>query len=196
MPDDAQDSAEPTRLLTQARQGNTLSAEALFPLVYDELRRIARRQLDRAPDVQTLSTTGLVHEAYLRLIDQTQASWQDRAHFLGIAARSMRQIVVDYARRRRRDKRGGGQRPVTINDDLQGRDPTFELILGVDHALEQLGRYDARLVQVVECRFFGAMTNEETAQALGVSPRTAERLWTKARAYLAYLLQQPDTDSA
>jgi RNA polymerase sigma-70 factor, ECF subfamily len=164
------------------------SAEAHFPLAYEELLRVARRHLLRERPGHTLNTTALVHEAYLKLAGQDGTGWRDRSRFLAIASRAMRQILVDHARGRDRHKRGGGARPVTLRTDAgSGQEETVDL-LALDEALEKLAEHDARLGQVVECRFFGGLTAAETAEALGVSLRTVERDWTRARAHLVLLL--------
>jgi RNA polymerase sigma factor (TIGR02999 family) len=157
--------------------------DRLFPLVYWELRRIAHGQLQREHPGHTLGTTGLVHETYLKLVDQTRADWQDRAHFFAVAARAMRRILVDYARRHRALRRGGGWRSVTLTDEATAVERGEELI-ALDEALDRLATLNPRLSQVVECRYFGGLSEEETAKALGVTTRTAQRDWVKARAWL------------
>ena len=152
---------------------------------------MARRQLLRERQGHTLSTTDLVHEAYLRLVDDTQLTWHDKAHFCALACRCMRQILVDYARRRNRPKHGGDLERLTFKTEFFGTLPCVDVVLSVDEALRQLAVRDERLVQVVECRFFGGMSVEETAEALDTSPRTVARDWNRAKAYLSYLLTQP-----
>ena len=173
-----------TRLLQRVGDGDREALDHLFPVVYRELERIASRQLRREHAQRTLLTQGLVHEAYLRMLGQEQPEWRDRAHFFAIAARVMRQILVDHARRRQAAKRGGEWHRVT----LTGADPAFEVevdeILALDGALNRLEDLDPRLRQVVECRFFAGMAEDEIAEALGVSTRTVQRDWTKARAWL------------
>jgi RNA polymerase sigma factor (TIGR02999 family) len=164
------------------------SAESLFPLAYDELLRVAHRHLAREHPGHTLNTTALVHEAYLKLAGSDGAAWRERARFLAIASRAMRQILVDHARARNRDKRGGGVYPVTLRTDAGGQREEEVDLLSLDAALAKLTAHDSRLGQVVECRFFGGLTAAETAEALGVSLRTVERDWTRARAHLAVLL--------
>jgi RNA polymerase sigma factor (TIGR02999 family) len=164
------------------------SAEELFPLAYEELLRVASHHLGRERPGHTLDTASLVHEAYLKLAGRERTEWRDRSRFLAIASRAMRQILVDHARGRGRQKRGGGVWPVTLRTDAgSGREETVDL-LALDGALRMLTEHDARLGQVVECRFFGGLTAEETAEALGVSLRTVERDWTRARAHLVVLL--------
>lgn len=178
-------SAETTVQLQRAGAGDARAADVLLPVVYDELHRAARHHL-RQSGPQTLDTVGLVHEAYLRLVDQTASSWRDRAHFCVIASKAMRHILIDHARRRSALKRGGGQPAVTLDDDRVGAADveTPEHLIALDDALTALAGHDARMAQVVECRYFGGMTAPETADALGLSLRTVERDWTGARAYL------------
>ncbi len=178
---------EITAALTGLRDGALPGMDRLLPLVYGELRRIAHRQLAGEPDGHTLSTTALVHEAYLRLADQHNA-WSDRAQFFALAARAMRRILVDYARRHRALRRGAGGQPLALDAAeeaglLAGQERAEEL-LALDEALERLSRLDPRLARVVECRFFGGLSEVETAEALGMSQRTASRSWTLARGWL------------
>ncbi|MDF1504959.1 ECF-type sigma factor [Roseisolibacter sp. H3M3-2] len=159
-------------------------ADAAFGAVYDELRRLARRQLRREAAGHTLNTTALVHEAYLRLAEQ-RAAPVERGHFLSLAATAMRRILVDHARRHRAAKRGAGVRAVTLDDaDALAADDRAELFVALDEALARLAALDARQARVVECRFFGGLTEEETAEALGIGLRTAKRDWAKARGWL------------
>jgi RNA polymerase sigma factor (TIGR02999 family) len=157
--------------------------ERLFPLVYDSLRRIAHRALQVERSDHTLGTTGLVHEAYLKLVDQTRIQYRDRAHFFAIAARAMRQILVDYARHHRARKRGGG-RAANLDEGEVALDQRAEILLALDEALDRLASLDPRLGQVVECRFFGGLSEEETAEVVGVTTRTVRRDWTKAKGWL------------
>ncbi|HEY2289860.1 MAG TPA: sigma-70 family RNA polymerase sigma factor [Thermoanaerobaculia bacterium] len=180
---------EVTRLLAAARQGDGGAMDRLMPLVYDELRAVARRQLRRLRPGQTLDTTALVHEAYLRLVDQTAAAWQDRAHFLSVAGVAMRHILVDAARRRIAKKRGGEGLRITFDELRPGQDGTDASrraveILDLDEALTSLAARNERLRRLVELRFFAGLTEEETAQTLGTSERTVRRDWLKARAFL------------
>jgi RNA polymerase sigma factor (TIGR02999 family) len=173
-----------TQLLHRHRAGDGEAFDHLVVLAYERLRGIARRQLRfRRPD-QTLDTTALVHELYLQLVDETGVPWQDRGQFFAIAARAMRRIVVDHLRRRLAQKRGGGAAPVELEPELLGERPEIERILEVDRALDELASFNPRLTQILECRFFAGMTREETAEALGISVRTVERDWTRARAWL------------
>jgi len=175
--------------LSVLQRGAPEAWDVLLPLVYGELRRIAHRQLAVEAVGHTLSTTALVHEAYLRLKDQVRAEWVDREQFFAVAARVMRRVLVDYARKHWAQRRGGpGRRPVALEDAdhaglLTVADRATEL-LALDEALERLTAMDARLGQVVECRFFGGLSEEETARALGVSQRTVSRDWSMARGWL------------
>jgi RNA polymerase sigma factor (TIGR02999 family) len=179
-----------TALLADLSIGHTAAADALFPLVYDELRRIAHRQLQAERPGHTLATTGLVHEAYLRLVDQTRARWVNRAQFLAVASRVMRRILVDYARHVRADKRGGRWERLDLDDvQIPVRERADELV-ALDDALQRLTALSPRLARVVECRFFGGMTEEETALALGVTDRTVRRDWVKAKGWLSLELAE------
>jgi RNA polymerase sigma factor (TIGR02999 family) len=175
---------EITRLLRAHHEGEREAFDRLVPLVYDRMRRIARGQLARSGRGHTLSTTALVHEAYVQLVAETGVDWQDRSHFYAICARAMRRILVDYARRRQARKRGGAAAHVELNDNVPAAEQPAEVILAVDAALDRLGAFNPRLAQVVECRSFAGLTEEETAQALGTSLRTVQREWTRARAWL------------
>jgi RNA polymerase sigma factor (TIGR02999 family) len=173
-----------TDQLIAARDGNPAALDQVFPRVYEELRRIAHNALARERSEHTLTTTALVHEAYLKLVVQERATWNDRAHFLAIAATAMRRILVDYARMHRRLKRGGDLHRVTLTDAVQTAGESAETLLALDDALTRLGDLNPRLSRIVDCRFFGGMTTEETAEALGVTTRTVERDWRKARGWL------------
>lgn len=175
---------EVTGLLRAWSQGDEQALERLTPLVYDELRRIAGRYMARERPDHTLQATALVNEAYLRLVDAKGVSWQDRAHFFAISARTMRHILVDFARSRRYQKRGGGAEPVSLEESLviQGQ-PGADLV-ALDDALNALAEMDARSSRVVELRFFGGLTVEETAEVLKVSPETVMRDWKLAKAWL------------
>jgi RNA polymerase sigma factor (TIGR02999 family) len=162
--------------------------DRLMPLVYDQLRRMAHRQLAAERTGHTLSTTALVHEAYLKLVDQTRAQWQDRAHFFAIAAQAMRRILVDYARRHRAARRGGQDgsppRPVSLDEVELPVAERADALLAIGDAVDRLAEFHARLAQVVECRFFAGLTEAETAAALGVSQRTVAREWALAKGWL------------
>ena len=175
---------EVTQLLQEWSTGDQGAVDELLPIVYDDLRRIAHSRLRLEREQHTLNTTALVHEAYLKLVDQNGVQWQDRAHFFAVASMAMRRILVDYARRRAAKKRGAQAERVSLQDAALGaRDHTLALI-AIDEALSALGEKDERLSRVFECRFFGGMTAEETATALGMSLRTAERQWSRAKAHL------------
>jgi RNA polymerase sigma factor (TIGR02999 family) len=185
-----------TELLVSGRTGGGHAVEALLPLVYDELRAIAHGQLRRERADHTLGTTALVHEAYLKLIDQRQADWQDRTHFFSIAARAMRRILIDYARKHVAAKRGGGFRKVTLEEAVQlAAGERADELLAIDDALRRLASLDERQARVVEYRFFGGMTEEETAEALGVTSRTVRRDWIKAKGWLQRELARGATDA-
>lgn len=183
------DPREVTQILSRYGQGDAEAFDQVMDLVYEDLRRIAHRQLRRARFGETLATTGLVHEAYLKLVDQTRAQFQDRNHFFAITAHAMRQIIVDYARKRFAKKRGGGQVPETYDEERIAAEREAERILAVDQALEQLKEIDERMLRVVECRFFSGLTEQETADALGMSLRTVQRTWMRARAWLKETLE-------
>lgn len=171
-------------LLNGADSGESPALDELVPLVFGELREMARRQLAREHRNVTLQTTALVHEAYLRLVDDARVTSRGRAYFFAAAARAMRQVLVDAARRRKAAKHGGGATFVTLGDESGGIDAYASELLDLDRALEDLGRRNPRHMQVVECRFFGGMSVEETAAALGVSERTVKADWAFARAWL------------
>jgi RNA polymerase sigma factor (TIGR02999 family) len=166
------------------RSADANPCDRLFPAVYDELRRIAHRHMLRERHGHVLDTTALVHECYLNLADRTTPSWDDRAHFLAIASKAMRHILIDYARRRKAQKRGGDRHRVTLEDRMVAVDAQAAELLSLDEALTALARRHARMATVVERRFFGGMTISETAASLDVSTRTVEKDWTRAKAYL------------
>jgi RNA polymerase sigma factor (TIGR02999 family) len=178
------DQHEITVLLQAHREGDRQAFDRLVELVYPHLRRLARSQLRRGRAGETLRTTALVHEAYLRLADETGIQWDGRAHFFGVAARAMRQIIVDHARARNAAKRGGGKAPLTLDESDLAVEEQAETILLLDTALDKLADLNERLSRVVECRFFAGLTEEETAAALSLSRATVQRDWTKARAWL------------
>ncbi len=182
------DTHQVTRLLRELDEGQTDAANRLAPLVYDELHLIAVNALRRERDGHTLQPTALLHEAFLRLVGQSETAWQSRAHFYGIAATSMRRILVDHARRRRATKRDHGLR-VTLDDSIaggagQGTERALDVI-ALDDALARLAALDERQARVVELRFFAGLGVDETAHALGISVATVKRDWTFARAFLA-----------
>jgi RNA polymerase sigma factor (TIGR02999 family) len=179
----AVDTRHLTDLLLLMRAGDPEATDRVFSLVYDELRLLAHAQLRRERPGHTLGTTGLVHETYVRLVDQTRVDWRDRRHFFGAAACAMRRILVDYARRNLAMRRGGGAIRLTLDEDMAATE-RGEMLLALDEALERLAALDRRLSQVVECRYFGGLTEEETARLLGVTRRTVLRDWMKARGWL------------
>ena len=173
-----------TDLLVAWSDGDQQALEKLMPLVHGELRRLARRQMAGERQGHTLQTTALINEAYLRLIDLTRIRWQDRAHFLAISARLMRRILVDHARTRQYAKRGGGAAKVSFDEALEVSSDARPDLVALDDALQALAAVDSRKSQVVEMRFFGGLSVEETAQALGVSPETVMRDWRLAKVWL------------
>ena len=182
---------EVTLLLHELKLGNKDALDRLLPLVYGELRRLADRCLRRERPEHTLQTTALVHEAYLRLVEQDRADWKDRAHFLGVAAQMMRRILVDYARARATAKRAGATVRIEIAGfEPSGEEPRTEEILAVDQALNRLAELDPQQTRIVELRYFAGLTVEETAEAVGISPRTVKRDWAMASAWLRGELSQ------
>ena len=161
----------------------------MVPLLYEELREIARRLVRRERPGHTLDTTALVHEAYLRLVDQTRLTSDDRARFLQAAACAMRRVLVDYARQRGAEKRGGGELPANLDEISVAAAETPDTVVDLDEALTRLHALNPRLAQVVECRFFGGMTEEEVSAALAVNVRTVRRDWTKAKGWLSAALR-------
>lgn len=174
-----------TRLLVELNNGNHAAIESLMPLVYDELRRIAARHLYRERPDHTLQPTALVHEAYMRLVDQRSPHWQNRLHFMSVAATMMRRVLIDHAKARHRVRRGGAnQQRVLLEDNLAGTDNRVLEVLAIDEALDKLAALDAQQARVVELRFFGGLSVEETAQVMGVSTPTVKRYANSARAFL------------
>jgi RNA polymerase sigma factor (TIGR02999 family) len=173
-----------TELLLQVRGGDPEALNHLFPLIYGELRRLAHWQLQHERTGHTLDTGALVHETFLKMVDQPRVHWQDRAHFFRVASWAMRRILVDYSRRHRALRRGGGVPPLSLEDEVAVAQQSDQLV-ALDEALERLAVVNERLSQVVECRYFGGLTEAETAEALGITPRTVQRDWRKARDWLA-----------
>jgi len=173
-----------TEVLQRISGGDPGAVDRLLPLVYDELRAVARRELRRERSDHTLQPTALVHEAYLKLARLDRLEWRDRAHFFGAAAGTMRRVLVSHARRKRAEKRGGGAKAVPLENVVLAARERPEDVLALDEALARLADLDSRQAQVVECRFFAGMSVPETAEALGVSPATVKRDWTAARAWL------------
>lgn len=181
-----------TRLLHAHRQGDRGAFDELVERVYRELRQIAHRQLRQARQGQTLDTVALVNDAYLRLVEDSGVDWQSRAHFYGVMARAMRNVVVDHARHRTAQKRGSGQIAVELDPELPATGlASAELVLQVNEVVEMLAGFDARLARIVECRFFMGMSDDEIASALDVSARTVQREWLRARAWLHHTLEPP-----
>jgi RNA polymerase sigma factor (TIGR02999 family) len=172
-----------TALVVEARQREPEAVDRLATALYAELRDIAHRQMRRERPDHTLGTTGLVHEAYLRLVDQTRVFWSDRSQFLAAAAQAMRRILVNHARDRRTIKRGGDRVRVDL-DDMALSDERADGLIELNDALNDLAALSQRLAQVVECRFFGGLTEDETAHVLGITVRTVRRDWVKAKAWL------------
>ena len=173
-----------TQLLVAWGGGDRAALDELMPLVYEELRRLAHQYMSRERPDHTMQTSALVNEAYLRLVDQKNTHWQDRAHFFGIAARLMRQVLVDYARQRRYAKRGGDARRVPLDEAMIVSEERAADVVALDEALNSLAEIDPRQSQIVELRFFGGLSIEETAEVLAVSPGTVMRDWTLAKAWL------------
>jgi RNA polymerase sigma factor (TIGR02999 family) len=174
-----------TRMLSELAGGNAAVVNALMPLVYSELHRLAENRLRHERPDHTLSATALLHEAYLKLVGQDRVSWQNRAHFLGVAAQAMRRILINYAQQRRALKRGGDLVATTFDDDLVPRDSRADELVDLDEALSRLEVLNARQASVVEYHFFGGLTHEEIAEVLAVSVPTVRRDWRLARAWLS-----------
>lgn len=173
-----------TMLLAQLVEGKEEAASKLIPMVYDELRRLAGGYMRRERGDHTLQATALVHEAYLKLVQQRSVDWQSRAHFFGIAAQMMRRILIDHARGHLRDKRGAGQQVVPLDEAVVFSPEQSAEMLRVDESLQRLSKLDPRQAKVVELRFFGGLTVEETADVLKISPKTVKREWSVAKAWL------------
>ena len=183
------DREEVTRLLLDWKNGNQAAIDALTPIVYSELRRLAANYMRDERAAATLQPTALVHEAYLRLVSQSMPDWETRSHFFGVAAQLMRQILVDHARKHRSEKRGGGAAKVSIEDALSFAPERSSAIIALDDALTELAQIDARQAKVIELRFFGGFSVEETAQSLGVSVATIGREQRMAEAWMHRELQ-------
>ncbi|MEM1269679.1 MAG: sigma-70 family RNA polymerase sigma factor, partial [Bacteroidota bacterium] len=178
--------AQITGLLIEARGGDRSAFDAAFAAIYERLEAVARRHLIGERRGQTLTTGALVHEAYEHLVDQDRVNYQDRRHFLNMAGMAMRRIIIDHARKRRALKRGGGQRPATLDDNLNvsASQAQHEDLLALDEALERLAGLNERLARVVELKYFAGFTDQEAGEALGISERTVRRDWEKARVLL------------
>ena len=183
-----------TQMLIQLSEGNAQMVDDILPLIYDELRRLAGNYLRRERSDHTLQPTALVHEAYIKLIDQTQVKWQNRAHFFGIAANIMRRILVDYARQHKAEKRGGAAEKMPLEEEIlivsEGKSAE---LLALDEALENLAKFDPQKSKIVELRYFGGLSVEETAEVLGVSEITVKRHWRMAKAWLYGQLAQENS---
>lgn len=176
--------SEVTTLLSQLRQGNQLVLTELLPLVYGELRRIASSFLQNENQNHTMLTTDLVHEAFIKLVGTHQQTYENRAHFFSVAANSMRQILIDEARKRKAAKRGGGAVKVSLDEGAILTDETADQLVALDEAMKELATFDDQLSRIVELRFFAGLTIEETAEALSVSTSTVKREWSTAKAWL------------
>jgi RNA polymerase sigma factor (TIGR02999 family) len=179
-----QQQGEITRLLNAWRDGDSKALDRLIPLIYADLRRVAARFMHREHDCGTLQATALLHEAYLRLAKEQDRSWENRSHFLGVAAQIMRNILVDHARAASRLKRGGGLKPIALDAAAPVRFNSPEELLALDQALDRLAKIDPRAGHIVELRYFVGLEHEETAAVLGVSETTVKREWSAARAWL------------
>ena len=187
-------SHEVTQLLVAWSSGDRAALDRLVPLVYDELHRLAQGYMQRERAEHSLQTTALIHEAYLRLIDARDIQWENRAHFFGVAARVMRQVLVAFARERGFQKRGGGAQRVSLDEAMMIDPGGNEDLLAIDEAINALADFDARKAEVVEMRFFGGLTEAEIAEALHVSPETVRRDWRLAKAWLLQKLSGEKTD--
>jgi RNA polymerase sigma factor (TIGR02999 family) len=187
-------SQEVTQLLVDWSNGDQAALDKLLPLVNDELRQLARRYMRRESPGHTLQTSALINEAFLRLVDQQRVRWQNRAHFFGVAARLMRRVLIDHARSHRYAKRGGGALKVSLDEAAAVTEARAAELLAVDEALEKLTKMDARKGRIVELRFFGGLTEAETAEVMGVSLPTAQREWRAAKAWLRRMLTDEKTD--
>ncbi len=185
-----------TQLLVDWSGGNEFALEQLMPLVYEELRQMARRYMRRQPSGHTYQTTELIHEAYLKLAGADEHNWQNRAHFFGIASKAMRHILVDYARSKQSQKRGGFQQKVTLEETAIVSSKRSDEVVALDDALLLLNRLDERKSRVVELKYFGGLTNEEVAEVLKISPETVKRDWRFARTWLLRELSgNPETSA-
>ena len=179
-----------TQLLLELSEGNQATVNDLLPLVYDELRKMAANYLRRERPDHTLQPTALVNEAYLRLVDQTRVNWQNRAHFFGVAAQMMRRILIDHARAQKADKRLGKVEKLQLDENIDKAAELGTDLIALDEALQNLAEMDPKLARLVELRYFGGLTFEETAEVLGVSVITAKRHWELARSWLYRLLSR------
>jgi RNA polymerase sigma factor (TIGR02999 family) len=182
-----------TQLLIDWSKGDEKALEALPPLVYEELRRLARGYMSRERPNHTLQATGLVHEAYVRMVDQ-RVAWKSRGHFFGIAAKMMRRILVDHAKKAHAAKRGAGQMPLSLDDPAVSVSEQRRQFIALDDALNELAQSDPERCQIVELRFFGGLSNEESSEVLGIAPATVQRKWAGAKAWLYHELSRRDTN--
>jgi RNA polymerase sigma-70 factor, ECF subfamily len=187
---------EVTVLLKDLTKGNQEAASKLVPLIYNEMRGLARAYMRRERPDHTLQATALVHEAYLKLVEQRSVDWRSRAHFMGIAAQAMRRILIDHARGHLRKKRGGGEQIVALEEDLAFSPEQSVELVKLDDALTELAKRDSRQAKIVELRFFGGLTVEEAAELLGISSKTVKRDWAVAKAWLHGFLKEPHEDVA
>lgn len=183
-----EETSDVTRLLHAFRAGDEEVVDKLFDRVYDELYDVAHRQLARLRPGQTLNTTALVHEAYLKLVNQSDADWEDRAHFFSVAAKAMRHIIINYARKQSAEKRGGEADHVSFDEQFMAPQECADTLIAVDRVLSQLAERDERMARVVELKFFGGMTQKESAEVLDVSTRTVRRDWRAAKAWMSKAL--------
>lgn len=190
----AEHPGEVTKLLQAVSAGNQEASEELFRAVYDDFRRLARSYMARENAGHTLQPTALVHEAYVKLVDQTRVDWKDRSHFLAVGATAMRRILVNHAVAKKRDKRGGDAPKVQLDEGLAMSRHRDEDVLAIDEALKDLAKLNERHAKLVELRFFGGLTVEETAEVLGVSPRTIKADWRLCRAWLRQQLEPPGSN--
>lgn len=186
-----------TEVLIDASSGDPEASDVLWSLIYEELHKIARRHLLRERPDHTLSTTALVHEAYIRLVDQERTEWQSRGHFYSVASTVYRRILVDHARERGAQKRGADFARVTLEESMVASDQRLDDLLALDEALDRLESIDERLARIVECRYFGGLTDDEIAESFDLSTRTVRREWKKAKGLLLRLLEaeSPDGES-
>ncbi|MFK7846278.1 MAG: sigma-70 family RNA polymerase sigma factor [Rhodothermales bacterium] len=184
-----------TQVLIAARKGEEEAKNQLWSIVYDELRKIAHHQLVSESNKRMLSTTALVHEAYLRLVDEQGIEWQSRAHFFGIASRVMRRVIVDNARKHCAQKRGGGLPPESFDEARFVPEDRLQEVIDLDDALNALDKIHTRWSKVVECKYFGGLKEDEIAEILEVSVRTIERDWAKARAWLYHYMNKPTAEA-
>jgi RNA polymerase sigma factor (TIGR02999 family) len=178
-----------TQLLINMRNGDKAALDQLMPLVYEELRQVARRFMGKERRDHTLQTSALINEVYLRLVDQTSANWQNRAHFFAVAAQVMRHILIDHARNQKYQKRGGGAQKVPLDDAVVFSKERVEELVELDDALTSLWALDPRKSQIVELRFFGGLSIEETAEVMGMSPTTVQREWRATKSWLRRFIE-------